>query len=369
MNPPYFKINGDSAHAKLLPTVVCGQPNIYALFLTAACGHLKAQGKLVAITPRSFCSGLYFREFRRWFFQRMTLSRVHLFESRTETFKESNVLQESVITVSERLGQRLPRVEITRSFGRDFTGDLDAETLPSNVVIDDSSANMWVRIPESSADTEILRQVDAWPQRFSDLGLRISTGPVVAFRATKFLRKDADEPGTVPLYSVHNVRPFLTVWPLATNGKPTAFRLCAESRKFVLPTRNYVFLRRFSAKEERRRLTASCFFATHQRAPFIAVENHLNYVYHRARELTDDEVYGLAALFNSTMLDRYFRSISGNTQVNATEVRTMPLPDLEVVARIGRQVRQRDDLSLEAADAIVHRELRFKLRGNVYVGD
>ena len=128
---------------------------------------------------------------------------------------------------------------------------------------------------------------------------------------------------TAPLLEPHNVRPFETIWPVEKRGKPTAFRVCRDSLKHLVPTRNYVLLRRFSAKEERRRLTASWFLQRRNPRPYLALENHLNYVYHAERELTADEVYGLTALFNSALLDRYFRIISGNTQVNATEIRTI----------------------------------------------
>jgi adenine-specific DNA-methyltransferase len=107
----------------------------------------------------------------------------------------------------------------------------------------------------------------------------------------------------------------------------------------VLPARNYVLLRRFSAKEEHRRLTASPYLpnAVERRRP-VALENHINYVTHTTRELTEDEVNGLVALFNSALLDRYFRVVSGNTQVNATEIRSMPFPDLRTIRRIGKHV-------------------------------
>jgi len=83
VNPPYFKVRKDSEHAQLMQRVVHGQPNAYAFFLALAARLLKPDGELVAITPRSFCNGLYFRGFRHWFFQRMALDHVHLFESRT----------------------------------------------------------------------------------------------------------------------------------------------------------------------------------------------------------------------------------------------------------------------------------------------
>ena len=70
---------------------------------------------------------------------------------------------------------------------------------------------------------------------------------------------EPDGAGTAPLLEPHNVRPFETIWPVERRGKPTAFRVCRDSLKHLVPARNYVLLRRFSAKEERRRLTASWF--------------------------------------------------------------------------------------------------------------
>jgi adenine-specific DNA-methyltransferase len=181
--------------------------------------------------------------------------------------------------------------------------------------------------------------VESWPHRFEDLGLRVSTGPVVSFRATKFLLDEVNGSSTAPLLSIYNVRPFKTVWPTPGKKHPVGLQVCADSMRLLLPTRNYVLLRRFSAKEEPRRLTASCFLKADQERPFIALENHLNYVYHAERELTVHETYGLAALFNSALLDRYFRTISGNTQVNATELRTMNLPKLQTLAAVGKEIR------------------------------
>ena len=109
--------------------------------------------------------------------------------------------------------------------------------------------------------------------------------------------------------------------------------------KHLVPTRNYVLLRRFSAKEERRRLTASWFLHAEESRSYLALENHINYVYHADRELTVDEVYGLTALFNSALLDGYFRIISGNTQVNATEIRAIRCPALDRVAKIGKRLK------------------------------
>ncbi len=365
MNPPYFKIGADSAHALAMGDAFQGQTNIYMLFMARAAELLRPNGELVAITPRSFCNGLYFRNFRRWFFSRMALRHVHLFECRRSTFDD--VLQESVITHTQRLGVAADSTTITTSLGRDIPDRPKGLTLPSAKILDDTSGDMVLRIPATAEESAIIDAVESWPDRFAELGLRISTGPVVLFRAKDFLLPKLDGKETAPLLGPHNVKPFQTVWPVEERGKPMAFRVCPKSLKHLVPTRNYVLLRRFSAKEERRRLTASWFLHAEERRPYVALENHLNYVYHADRELTANEVFGLATLFNSALLDRYFRIISGNTQVNATEIRSIKFPQLGQVAAIGERLKVLGDYQPAKVERIVLEALGINGRIGAYL--
>jgi adenine-specific DNA-methyltransferase len=355
MNPPYFKVRKDSEHAKLMERVVHGQPNAYAFFLALAARLLRPNAELVAITPRSFCNGLYFRGFRHWFFDRMSLDHIHLFESRTEAFRESGVLQESVITKSHKLGERSPHVTITGSYGKDIPRHLEAESFPHNEIVDDSCGQRLVKIPVTQDDYRAMRLIEALPLRFDETGLRISTGPVVTFRATELLLREPNGERLVPLLMPHNVKPYRTEWPIPRKQHPVYILDCETSRKrrLLLPRGNYVLLRRFSAKEEKRRLVAACLLRSEQKTQRIAFENHLNYVYHFDRELTEDETFGVAALFNSAVLDRYFRVLSGNTQVNATEIRNLHFPSLGTLASVGREVRSLADRRAATVECIV----------------
>ena len=365
MNPPYFKIGADSPHALAMGDVFRGNTNIYMLFMARAAELLRPDGEMVAITPRSFCNGLYFRNFRRWFFSRMGLRHVHLFECRRGTFDD--VLQESIITLTHRLGTASQTTTITTSPGKAMPASLEPLSWPASRVLDDTAGDMVLRIPSSPEELGVLEAVEAWPERFADLGLAISTGPVVLFRAEEYLLPKLDGAETAPLLGPHNVKPFETIWPVEKRGKPTAFRVCRGSLKHLVPTRNYVLLRRFSAKEERRRLTASWLLRTPEARPYLALENHLNYVYHAERELTVDEVLGLTALFNSALLDRYFRIISGNTQVNATEIRTMRFPTLDRVAAIGRRIKDIGDYAPAKVERVVLEELEINGRLRTYL--
>lgn len=356
MNPPYFKLAADSPHAQIMSDAFRGQPNVYSLFMARAAELLRPGGELVSITPRSFCNGLYFRDFRRWLFARMTLKRIHLFESRRDTFDD--VLQESVITVAEKTSQPSTRISITASNGNP-PRDLKPLSLPASLIIDDPRGEALVRIPTSQEDWEVLNVVERWPARFTDHDLAISTGPVVLFRAKAFLEETPSQNPTdeAPLLHPHNVRAHRIDWPLSKRGKPQAFLVRPESAKHLIFSRNCVLLRRFSAKEDKRRLTAAGFFREDWPFAQLALENHLNYVYRPSGELSVEETHGLAALFNSAFLDRYFRIISGNTQVNATEIRVMKFPELDRIAAIGDRVRRLETIEASAAERIVLEEL------------
>jgi adenine-specific DNA-methyltransferase len=169
--------------------------------------------------------------------------------------------------------------------------------------------------------------------------MNISTGPVVPFRATEFL----DETGVpadrhVPLIWMNHVRAMRISFPNGTR-KPQYIKRSASERSLLLPNRNYVLLRRFSAKEEARRLVAAPWLKQALGCPLVGIENHLNYIYRPAGELDEDEAWGLAALLNSTLLDTYFRVSSGNTQVSASELRAMPLPPRDIILSIGHQAK------------------------------
>lgn len=105
LNPPYRKINSDSSARLLLRSIGIETSNLYSGFLAAAVKLLEHGGELVAITPRSFCNGSYFRLFRKSFLQEMALRRLHVFDSRQQAFRDDAVLQENVILHAVKEGK------------------------------------------------------------------------------------------------------------------------------------------------------------------------------------------------------------------------------------------------------------------------
>ncbi len=102
-----------------------------------------------------------------------------------------------------------------------------------------------------------------------------------------------------------------------------------------MPNRTGVLLRRFSAKEEARRLVAAPYLRGQLPGSHLGLENHLNYVYAVEGEMQPEQAVGLAALLSSSLLDHYIRIQNGHTQVNASELRALPLPDWPQLTALG----------------------------------
>lgn len=357
-NPPYFKIPKSDLRARAAAAVVHGQPNIYALFMAVAAFMLAPGGDFVFITPRSFASGPYFRLFRERFFAKMQPEHIHTFVSRTDAFNHDDILQENMIMKARYFAGWLSRpkntyILVSSSNGASDLSILKPRKVPLESVFDIAGVDKVLRIPVSEEDEELVRFIHAWPGSLKSYGLDISTGPVVPFRAVSLLSQTGKVPEThVPLLWMQHVRAMKIEWPIPMRQKEQYVKLTNEASPLLVADKNYVLLRRFSAKEERRRLTAAPLIAGYLGSPRLGLENHLNYVHRPGGTLTVDEAWGLAALYNSSWLDTYFRVVNGNTQVSATELRAMPLPSLEVIVAIGRKARVSLDC-IEDLDTLV----------------
>ncbi|MEL6273306.1 MAG: hypothetical protein AAFR22_26105, partial [Chloroflexota bacterium] len=152
-------------------------------------------------------------------------------------------------------------------------------------------------------------------------------------------------PSSVPLLWMQHVKPGQVMWPINGGFRKPQYMKCEPS--LLVKNTNYVLLRRFSAKEEARRLVAAPYIAEDYSFESVGLENHLNYIRCCDREMTEAEAVGLSGLLNSGLIDRYFRISNGNTQANATELRALPLPPLPVICEIGETVMKDDTVDMD----------------------
>lgn len=320
MNPPYAKLAANAPERLALRTLGAEAPNLYAAFMAMGLSQLRAGGQLVAIVPRSFMNGTYFEQFRKFLLGRSVIRRIHTFESRNTVFGDSGVLQESVIVTVEAGGMPGP-IEIGVSRTNDpiphhYTADYDKVVMPTD-------PHQFIRIPDEHGE-----DVPA-DRTLADLGFTVATGRVVDFRARSYC---LEEPGeeTVPLVYPGNFDGGVITWPRTMKRqKPQHFDARDEfARKQLHAPGRYVVVKRFSAKEEPRRVVAAIWDAE---GP-VAFENKTNVI----GPISDPAVaVGLSLWLNSGPLDRLFRTFSGHTQVNAGDLRTLPIPDEDTLRTWG----------------------------------
>ncbi|MGI8951048.1 MAG: Eco57I restriction-modification methylase domain-containing protein [Chitinophagaceae bacterium] len=357
-NPPYFKIPKEDKRATVAKSIVWGQPNIYSIFMMVATKLLKENGELIFITPRSFASGNYFRAFREAFFQEIQIEQIHLFGSRTDTFDRDNVLQETLILKGKKqnLNKNLPSILVTHSNGIKDIKDYTEKIYTAAELIDLNSKEKIIHLPTNEVDDKVIKLFKSWKGSLQQYDIQISTGPVVSFRATKYLHEQYQNGNIilVPLYQLINTAKMQFEFPVFKRNKPQYIQQCEETKSLLIPNKNYIFLRRFSAKDDKSRLVATPYFIDITQAEYIGVENHLNYIYRPKGHLDRNEILGLSALLNSNLFDIYFRTFNGNINVSATELREMPLPPLQGIKQIGNQFILQNDFSQSKVDEIVN---------------
>ncbi len=342
-NPPYFKL-GQHDPRNALAGPEQAQPNMYALFAVLAARLIRPGGELLFLVPRSFSSGPYFARFRRFALHHFRWTRFHLFHSRRAAFKKDAVLQETVLFKAVRpepaaLAGASPAVIITASAGLHDLADATVFERPLADLLSPERQGSVLFLPTDATEYALLAKFRRWNHRLADLGVGVSTGPVVGFRATEWLRTEPTA-GTIPLLWMDNVAPTAgrLRWPLALRTKPQYLAPNAAPALLV-PNRNYVLMRRVSAKDDARRIVAAPYLAAEWPAALVGLENKLNYLYARRGELTPVQAIGLAALLSSTPYDQFFRLFNGNTQVSATEAREFPVPAWDAIEALGAHVQ------------------------------
>lgn len=347
LNPPYKKINSNSAHRLALRSVGIETVNLYSAFVALAVAQAAPGGQIVAIIPRSFCNGPYYRPFRDFILERAAIRHMHLFDSRNKAFKDDEVLQENVIIRLERGGEQGP-VTITTSTDDSFT-DLATNEHPFDRIVFPDDPERFIHVP-TTTEKSAIELSPAVRYSLADLGIKVSTGPVVDFRLKEQLR-DMPEEGTVPLIYPGHLSITGTVWPVPGLKKPNAILRNAETEKWLYPNGFYCVVRRFSSKEEKRRVVASVVdpaaFGDHT---VLGFENHMNLFHENKCGLPELLARGLAVFLNTTAVDESFRRFNGHTQVNATDLKLMKYPSREALTQLGQWAKQHSEITQEMID-------------------
>jgi len=338
-NPPYMKISKEAPEAIAMPKVCYGTPNLYFIFAAMGLFNLNIDGEMVYIIPRSWTSGAYFKRFRQYFLTEGKLEHIHLFVSRNKVFDKEDVLQETIIIKAKKTNKIPKEVTITSSHSNGDFDHLSSLTVPYNLVV--SGKDYYVYLVTNKKEISVLERIHRFDKTLPDIGLKMKTGLIVNFRNREILRNDAEE-GAIPLFYSQHIKQGEVRFPIQKEYE----YIVTDQKGFTQDNRNYLFVKRFTAKEEHRRLQCGVYLSKkYPQYKKISTQNKINFIDSLKTEMSECLVYGLYVIFNSTLYDEYYRILNGSTQVNSTEMNAMPMPDLEIIQEMGRKLMKSKDMS------------------------
>ena len=336
-NPPYYKFSQTERQDPNKGDAIAKMPNIYPVFMLLGAKLLKNGGELVFLTPRSFCSGSYYKEFRNNFINIIKPKKIHLFEHRNEIFKKYKVIQENIIFHGKKTQTISEFVEISIS-GRNglLNGDIQENNSPYSNVVYRKNNDIIIRVPTNPFFESIIQIVDNFEYNLLENGMAVSTGSIVPNRSKKYLiEKYKKKTGVIPLFWIHNIIDGTVLWPIKSK-KPEAIVESPNIQK--TKNQDLILVKRISSREGKKRLSAGIYLAHLFDFKNIAIENHVNYIYKKNSKFTTYELQGLSALLNSKIYNSYFLTYNGNTQVNADDLKKIPLPKITIIKKIGRTI-------------------------------
>lgn len=341
LNPPYKKISPVSIATSSGSVKVT---NLYTAFLVMAIQSLADGGECVAIIPRSWMNGEYFKDFRKWMLHECSLDALAVYGSRHDHFRDMNILQEIMLLKISKRAQ-IKGIEVYP----DATPAIPLEKQQHETVGLDSmlmGRDCILRVQRQDARLSGF-------ETMTDQGLWVSTGKLVWFRNRDVLSADEQQDGH-PLYWSDNQDGLVTVHPVQCSREQWVTRE-ADSHNVVLPAGSYCLVNRFSSKEQHHRIYASYLRSD---VDFVA-DNKLNYVHQgtsrRTVPLDDKVAQGLTVWLSSSIVDEWYRQVSGSTQVNATDLRQLPCPSRTQLGRLADRLPPDNDVSQHRIDATIER--------------
>lgn len=329
MNPPYKKLLRKEYDELILSKDgIEYSPNLYSLMMSCALDLLDNTGELIAIVPRSFCSGALFYAFRKKITYNYSISFIHLFESRTKVFSFDGVQQETIIIKIVKNATK--NKSITISYGDDLE-NATVKKIDYNAIVFPNDSQYVIHIPYSEEDEVILDKILSYNYSLEDLGLKISTGKVVDFRNKEHL--SSSKKNNALLFRKENLGRDYFI--LGSKKIKNFIKINISTRNKLLDKQCHIVMNRMFFKESDNVITAQIIDCSDN--VNIAIENHLNYISGKNESpLQFDLALGLKLYLESKSVSHYFKRFLGSTQINAGDIKSLPFPSKEYLITLGK---------------------------------
>ena len=326
-NPPYRKMSSDEvlAAGEEYSDVVQSQPNLYGLFIALCVKLLRQDGHAALVTPTSFLTGKYFSALRKYLACEAEVLQIGMVSDRTGVFID--VEQETALTLLKRSASPHAQFATTVSLvARDGSyRSVGTCTLSS-------TGAAWT-VPRTEADVAVLESMSRSPWRISDYGYRVRIGIFVwnrDQRSTYFDQetgaRDASEALFPLIWASDIATDFRLKFGVKANAhvEPSWVNFENTDHSGVVKSQAVVLQRVTSNDQPKRLIGAVVPTEFIQRHGGFVAENHVVVLEQVKPGFSPID---LARLLACAPIDRYFRCISGSTNVSAYELRHLPLPN------------------------------------------
>ncbi len=323
------------------------------LFLSQAAKHLEPSGELVIMLPVSFASASGVAPLRLELAKSLSLEAIHLFVGKQKNLKRAIPLKKNFI-IAYKNAPKNSTVAISTSEdnGRNIT---KLPSLAYDFIVDGETGAL--TLPKSVEDTMIVEHISRLPETLSSLGLKMSTGLIIDSKCEGMIFSEPRE-GTVPLIRQNAIRNGVIAFPSKISGQYIAPLKTALMQK----NKNMIIIKRIPAKSDARFINSAIYLAAQMpKESYISTHNKVNFIdtVNRDAEMCPRLVFGIFALLNSTIYDRYLSIVSKSKQINAKEFKELPLPPRNIIESIGVRLMSLRQTSVKACDQIVNPALHI----------
>lgn len=326
-NPPYRKMARDEVlkYAAVHESIITGQPNLYALFISRSVKLAAIEGKAILLTPMSFLSGSSFSKLRAFIADKGHVRQLDLIHNKKGVFLGAE--QDAVVTVWNKTRMLAPPT-LVYSLSPAEDCKYVGEVLLTN------PERSWP-IPRKAEDAELLRLLDEDHAHLADYGYKAKTGAIVVHRDTRhrFSRVcDAQKSKCfVPLIWSRDIdqKGILSLRP--STECPDRFISLETIKSSACISRPAIALQRVTSADQAKRLfCAPVPEDLYMKYGGVAGENHVCFL----ESQTDTPNINpslLSDILRTEVMDRLFRCISGATNVSVYELNQLPMPDIEIL--------------------------------------
>ncbi len=352
-NPPtelYEKTSSEAQSAGGVTQVKIGAP---FLFARTASRHLDESGQLVMLLPTTYATASQLKGLRCELEEKLALNKIHLFIGKQKNFKRAIPLKKSFI-ISYLNDEKPEKIIITTSTdnGKAVT---ELPPLDYSFVVDSEGGVL--TLPKSVEDTKIVSYFSDFPETLSSLGLKMSTGLVIDSKCEGLLFTEPIK-ASVPLIRSAAIKNGTISFP-----QPIKRQYIAPiNPSLIQKNKNLIIIKRVPAKSDERFVNSAIYLASQLPAfKYISTHNKINFIdtVDKNTEMPARLVFGLFALLNSTIYDRYISIVSKSKQINSKEMKNLPLPPRNIIENIGMRLMETRQTSVKICDQIVNPTLHI----------